>query len=192
MCGDSFFTKCSSCSFNCAAHPNNPLNPLHPSITPLIHDDLTPPSRPGDTTVPAVGTSCTNGIERETNKPTHDDRPKTTMSEQSRGRESKSTHPVLATIDDGTPKNNRCDPETHGVRAASPRDGRAGEAISIMPLSGVGKAPQCVPQILVESKECQVFEVALQQQEVTVCPSCARSPRRAALPAHARGCLGLS
>lgn len=157
---------------------------MHPSITPLIHDDPTPRSRSGDTTVLAVGSLCTNGIVRGTKKPTHDDRPKTTTSEQSGGHDRKPTRPVLATVDDGT--------GTHGVRAASPRDGRAGEAISIMPLSGVGKASRCGAQILAESKKCQVFEVVLQQQEMTICPSCARSPRRAALPAHARGCFGLS
>ncbi|XTI95216.1 hypothetical protein V2W45_1007032 [Cenococcum geophilum] len=33
-CGDSFFTKHSSCSFDRAAHdPNNLLNPLHPSVS---------------------------------------------------------------------------------------------------------------------------------------------------------------
>jgi hypothetical protein len=49
QCGDSYFTKCSSSSFGQAANnPKGPLNPLHPSITPLAQREaiLRPPSGP--------------------------------------------------------------------------------------------------------------------------------------------------
>ncbi|TKA79486.1 hypothetical protein B0A49_03403 [Cryomyces minteri] len=43
-----------------------------------------------------------------------------------------------------------------------------------------------------EESKCYVFEVVLQRREVGDCPACARSPRRRALPARARGCFGES
>lgn len=184
-CGDSFFTKYSSCSFDRAVHPNNPLNPLHPSITPSIEDS----SRWNNTGVPAVGPSRTIENVQETIMFVHSDPP--TMRKQSRGQEVHFTRAAAASLDDGTPKDNHRDPGTNGVRVC-PEYGKKREPISTMPLSEVGKASRSSPRVLAESKKCQVFEVVLQQHETTICPSCARSPRRAALPAHARGCFGLS
>jgi hypothetical protein len=42
------------------------------------------------------------------------------------------------------------------------------------------------------SRKCGVFEVVLIRQEMTICPACARSPKRARLPAYARGIYGQS
>lgn len=70
------------------------------------------------------------------------------------------------------------------------RDAKAGKTISV-PLSEVGKASRFGDRTL-EHKACNVFEVVMQRRETTMCPACTRSPRRAQLPAHARGCFGLS
>jgi hypothetical protein len=61
-------------------------------------------------------------------------------------------------------------------------------------LSEIGKASRFGNETLcgTNNNKCNVFEVVLQSKEATVCRACAKSPRRARLPAHARGCFGLS
>ncbi|KAF1366067.1 hypothetical protein EJ07DRAFT_150530 [Lizonia empirigonia] len=189
-CGDSFFTKYSSCSFDRAANnPNNPLNPLHPSITPFGRSN---PSQVDDTSSPTVGPSYIGGNVREMIKPKRTWKPRAATKKQSRGRKPSLSRPALATTNDGAPKGARLTPGINSVETACSQDGRRRREISIMPLPEVGNASRFGDQMLGESKKCQVFEVVLQTRESTICPSCARSPRRAALPAHARGCFGLS
>ncbi|TKA65762.1 hypothetical protein B0A49_10796 [Cryomyces minteri] len=65
---------------------------------------------------------------------------------------------------------------------------------STLPLSAIGAASdRSRPAGTTgEESKCYVFEVVLQRREVGDCPACARSPRRRALPARARGCFGES
>lgn len=175
-CGDSFFTRYSSCSFDRAAHsPKNPLNPLHPSITPFIHEDPLSRSRSYNTKTAAFGSSCTNGDEQESIATKQSSRTRTSTRKQSRSQHTNLPRPALATIDDGTLKDTACTPDVNGVQKASAPDGRTGDGISIMPLVEIGKASRFGDQALVESRNCQVFEAVLQQKEATICPSCVRS-----------------
>lgn len=159
---------------------------MHPSIVPSVREE--PCFRSNDTKSSVVGSSCTNGDVRGTTKFGHTGSGKAgATAKQSRGQEANFSRPALATINDGTPK----DTGTKEVQTACSPDTRPGDRISKMPLE-VGRAAQFGDQTVARNEKCQVFEVVLQQQENTICPSCARSPRRAALPAHARGCFGLS
>jgi hypothetical protein len=97
---------------------------------------------------------------------------------------------ILATIDLSSPGSTHT--KTVGnAQAVYPRDATTGKTIPI-PLSEIGKASRFGDKTLGESGKCNVFEVVLQTKEATSCPACTKSPRRAKLPAHARGCFGLS
>jgi hypothetical protein len=73
------------------------------------------------------------------------------------------------------------------------RNADTGEVIPVA-LSEIGKASRFGDETLcgTNKNKCNVFEVVLQSKEATMCPACARSSRRARLPAHARGRFGLS
>ena len=144
-------------------------------------------SKSNDTESPAVGSLCTKGDVRGTIETKHSSTPGITTRKQSRGDEPNLSQSALATVDNGTPKDICRTPVMNGVPRAYCPDGCTGDG-----LSGVDKASRFGNQTLMGRQKCQVFEVVLQQKETTICPSCARSPRRAALPAHSRGCFGLS
>lgn len=189
QCGDSFFTKHSSCSFDRAVLPNNPLNPLHPSITPLKQDESPGSLKSVEPKLSTAGSSRAMGDARRMTEQRYNSSPEDNAKWQSRGNKPEIPRTALATIGDGAPKYYQA-AGTNGVktvRLSVPRNGS-----SMVPQPETGKSPQFGDQSFVESTRCQVFEVVLQQYEATICPSCARSPRRAALPAHARGCFGLS
>lgn len=77
-----------------------------------------------------------------------------------------------------------------GSKVVYPRNPKTGETLPI-PVSEIGKASRFGDMTLKGGK-CNVFEVVLQSKEETMCPACARSEKRAKLPAYARGCFGLS
>lgn len=62
--------------------------------------------------------------------------------------------------------------DTHGGITAEVRP---------LPLSEIGKASKFGDA---GGKACNIFEVVLQTQESTMCPACARNPKRARLPAR--------
>lgn len=101
----------------------------------------------------------------------------------------------IPTIDLSSPGN--CDKallstyDTNSGEHVFPRDAKTGEVITI-PIEEIGKASRINDFTSGENGKCRVFEVVLQQREATICPFCARSPRRRRVPAHARGCFGLS
>ncbi|KAF1838725.1 hypothetical protein BDW02DRAFT_575997 [Decorospora gaudefroyi] len=168
QCGDSFFTKYSSCSFDRAAHhPNNPLNPLHPSITPCGLDGTTSQSI-ADKTHASTSVSSTpsaNGPALSRPAPTRSDSPHSEIHKWS---------------------------GHNSIPTTYPRRNITGEESGLMPVSDIGKACRFGDNASVEVKRCNVFEVVLETKERTICPACARSPKRARLPAHARGCFALS
>lgn len=99
---------------------------------------------------------------------------------------------VLPAAESFTPRNTPGTVAANGAKTEYPRDAKTGEVIPV-PLSEIGKASRFGDKSLGDSEsKCNVFEVVLQSKEPTVCPACARSPRRAKLPAHARGCFGVS
>jgi hypothetical protein len=185
QCGDSFFTKYSSCSFDRAANDaSHLLNPLHPSITPC-------------------------GSERATSKPTTDTtraprgpqlRSKTgSQSGGPKPRFNRNSGPSSSTLIANGPTLSRptlppinATPHADMHLASRINSATTGEVIPFMPLSEVGKASRFGDKTLGENNKCNVFEVVLQTKEQTMCPACVRSPKRARLPAHARGCFGLS
>jgi hypothetical protein len=79
-----------------------------------------------------------------------------------------------------------------GPQVITTQNLKSGERRPLMPLSEVGQASRFGDKTLRGHSKCTIFEVVLQTKEQTACPACMRSPRRAALPAHARGCFGLS
>ncbi|CAO2657436.1 Nn.00g035620.m01.CDS01 [Neocucurbitaria sp. VM-36] len=184
-CGESGFTKYSSCSFDRAAHdPNNLLNPLHPSITPSGAEKVASQSTvdtrratrgPKD---PKKG-GCRSGANGKLDGKSR----AIALSSGGRG----SIRPTVPVNDDTSPPT-----VSNGAKTAHPRDGTTGEVDPLLPLSEIGKASRFGDQTLGANSKCSVFEVVLQTKETTACPACARSPRRARLPAHARGCFGLS
>lgn len=89
------------------------------------------------------------------------------------------------------PRNSPVPTCTNEARMAYAKDVKTGMTIAI-PLSEVGKASRFGDAALSENTKCNVFEVVLQSKEASMCPACARSPKRAMLPAHARGCFGMS
>jgi hypothetical protein len=189
-CGDSFFTKYSSCSFDRAAHdPSSLLNPLHPSIAPYGWEKAT--SQP---TADAIRSPRGPRLSTKTDS----------RSGGSKGKSSRNSRPSSSTPFGNGPKPSRpALPDTahsdiditsgsQNATANRGRDDQAGEVVPFPPLSEVGKASRFGDKMLGESAKCNVFEVVLQTKELTKCPACARSPKRARLPAHARGCFGLS
>lgn len=108
-CGDSFFAKQSSCSFDRAACPNNPLNPLRPSITPLTHAKLSADSR--------LEPSRIENVQKMIESP-HCSMPGNTTRLQSRGVPPNLPRPTLATIDSGTPEYHHSNSRTNGVQTA--------------------------------------------------------------------------
>ncbi|PSN63241.1 hypothetical protein BS50DRAFT_637760 [Corynespora cassiicola Philippines] len=193
-CGDSFFTKYSSCSYDRAAHdPANLLNPLHPSITPKGPAAATGPEAPRTGPRSSWGRNgrgdkrgfkdCSRGgakskLSRNKAGPHH-----------GTGHETGLSQPVPLTVERASSGNFHARLQINGL--TYPRDAKTGEVIP-MALSEIGKASRFGDQMLGERSKCNVFEVVLQNRESTVCPACARSPKRARLPAHARGCFGLS
>lgn len=82
-------------------------------------------------------------------------------------------------------------PNTNGAKKMMPENTRNRDVVPLLPLSEIGKASRFGDKTL-SGNICTVFEVVLQRKEGSVCPACVKSPRRAQLPAHARGCFGLS
>jgi hypothetical protein len=195
QCGDSFFTKYSSCSFDRAAHdPNNLLNPLHPSITPFGQDKTGPQSKP-----------CTARSMQASQQPSKDG---LIRAKANRKPQPVLCRPSLSTIED--PSDN-ADRARNNTKTMTGGDVKTGEVTAALPLSEVGKASRFGDKTLGERSKCNVFEVVLQSKERAMCPACARSPKRAGLPARkyfrssmfercadlillpdARGCFGLS
>ncbi|KAF2476529.1 uncharacterized protein BDR25DRAFT_339512 [Lindgomyces ingoldianus] len=171
-CGDSFFTKCSSCSVDRAAHDPASLNPLHPSITPIGLEG------PATTETHDLTPSARKGSEYRITNNTTPSKPKP-----------RPAVPVVDLLSPGHPQTNPVGNGSTGV--VYPRDVKTGEAIMVA-LSEIGKASRFGDKTLGGTGKCRVFEVVLQQNEPTMCPACIRSPKRARLPAHARGCFGLS
>lgn len=67
------------------------------------------------------------------------------------------------------------------------------EALQVVNGRSGDDGAQVVPVGLAgENKKCMVFEVVLQTREQTMCPACARSPKRARLPAYARSIFAQS
>ncbi|KAJ4984128.1 hypothetical protein SVAN01_10360 [Stagonosporopsis vannaccii] len=187
-CGESSFTKQSPCSFDRAACPNNPLNPLHPSIKLLTHGESSAQSSTND--LDTLQDREVQGI-IETQHGQHCSKSRNTT-RQSRGAQPQLCRFALNAIDNGTPKYHHRKSKNDGAQTASRTGGKPEDnRHSTTPQSAVGKESQKSSPTYVKEK-CHVFEVVLQRLENTVCPACARSPRRAALPAHARGCFGLS
>ena len=154
---------------------------MHPSIRPSIQEESSWHTR-SEKLVPSVARPLSTKEDggRTVRQQTNSTRRKSTRKH----------HIALATIDDGTPDDLPNATGTNGVQTAqiSTLNTREGPTQAAPP----EVASHVTDKGIVENTRCQVFEVVLQQNERTICPSCARSPRRAALPAHARGCFGLS
>jgi hypothetical protein len=183
--------KYSSCSFDRAAHdPGSLLNPLHPSITPYgwekvtlqsTADAIRSPRRPK---LPAKTRSRNGGSK---GKPCRNSR-QSNLTLVGNG-----PNPFRPALPD-TPHSDIhvASGSTQGATANRDRDDKIAEVVPLLPLSEVGRASRFGDKTLGRSAKCNVFEVVLQTRELTKCPACARSPKRARLPAHARGCFGLS
>ncbi|KAF2867975.1 hypothetical protein BDV95DRAFT_581018 [Massariosphaeria phaeospora] len=180
QCGVSFFTKYSSCSYDRAAHdPTNLLNPLHPSIAPFRAEPVLQAS--WVVAQPTASKSNTNTDRRGRRKP---NKPKCSSKIARKDGDKANATAVSRCV---LPKIEIPGQMEPGV--GYPHDAKTGKTTPI-PLSDIGKASRFGDQALGEN--CNVFEVVLKAQVPTMCPACARSPRRAKLPAHARGCFGLS
>lgn len=200
-CGDSFFTKYSSCSFDRAAHnPSNLLNPLHPSIVPVAVDKCTRQSAPDISTWTTTSPPPRPGAKKAENgsrgKCKDNGKNKSKTKAKNNKKDDTATKPCLPrpklpTIDLSVPGNTVVASTGHGTEAVYPRDAKTGRMIPI-DLKEIGKASRFGDTRLGEGGKCSVFEVVLQTKETTACPACARNPKRARLPAHARGCFGLS
>ena len=184
-CGDSFFTKYSSCSFDRAvSDPNNLLNPLHPSITPCGVDGPTPYA----TVQPGTASQGNNKHHQAEHhlRNLHGVNATPSSNDANSG-----ALPSMDTVAAPAPKPGESPGMAPTQTVVYARDAKTGQTTAT-PLSEVGKASRFGDKTLMGSNKCNVFEVVLQRKEVTICPACARSPRRARLPAHARGCFGLS
>ncbi|KAI9674043.1 MAG: hypothetical protein M1829_003886 [Trizodia sp. TS-e1964] len=182
-CGDSYFTKYSSCSYDRAAHhPNSILNPLHPLMTPEIfrtspsswqhqhHHTLPPPPFPCPPSIdripPAALPACDFRIS------------------------------VLSNLDakvlSPTTKVNAGLISPPDSLDSLPREeAPAAKGVPMPPLSAIGiHSTQSVQAG--EAGKCYVFEVVLTRQEMYDCPSCRRSIRRRRLPARSRGIFAVS
>lgn len=180
QCGDSFFTKHSSCSFDRAAcDPNNLLNPLHPSITPFGSDE--PQGGPQMMRASRAQTPGEDGSGPKRKSTRKASKPITSGNAPSASCLSQRSLPVLE---------NSSETEIHATSVLNAAKTR--EVGTIMPLSEVGKASRFGDCSFSEKSRCNVFEVVLQSRERSICPACARSANRARLPAYARGCFGLS
>jgi hypothetical protein len=153
-CGDSFFTKSSSCSFDRAAHSlNNLLNPLHPSITPYGHPRGT-----------CQHSECTAHTDEEI---------------KSFSKTGERRVPNLRT--DGSQSDlSSSSAQAEQIRDGKTIDVIPGlSRLEVGKASWFGDQ-----KLLGSSSKCTVFEVVLRSQETTACPQCVRSPRRARLPAR--------
>ncbi|KAJ4286659.1 hypothetical protein N0V90_012911 [Kalmusia sp. IMI 367209] len=173
--------------------PYRLLTPLHPSVVPIEVDEVTAQAnetlvrlsagpqttgsgKPKDKLNPTVEASANN-----TNRPTTYDN-------------GGATTPSLAAVSpteallSRSPTVSTCE---NGSKTVYVRDANTGTTIPI-PLFEVGKASRFGDRKLTAPAKCNVFEVVLQRNERTICPTCARSPRRASLPAYARGCFAPS
>ncbi|KAF2192657.1 hypothetical protein K469DRAFT_717232, partial [Zopfia rhizophila CBS 207.26] len=174
QCGDSFFTKYSSCSFDRAVNdPANLLNPLHSSIRPIGMPNNTAPSCPDTTSSSRKSSSCSTAS------------PASTTSGNT-----SSSHMAVPTVDLYSPGKTQTTLVSNSSEVDYLRDAKTGEIVRVT-LSEIGKASRFGDKALGENGKCHAFEVVLQSKEATICPSCARSPKRAKLPPHARGCFGL-
>ena len=175
-CGDSFFTKYSSCSFDRAAHdPNNLLNPLHPSVRPVCF-----------ATIPLAETAMPDSRQPSLS-PLQE-------SLTSQGNDTTCAHPAIPTIDLSSPsQSTRTDVAAMSLPSMGvfSQDAKTSACIPI-PLEEIGMASRMSQTSLGENGKCLVFEVVLQRREATMCPFCARSAKRRKLPAHARGCFAPS
>lgn len=72
--------------------------------------------------------------------------------------------------------------------AQSPQNTKPEEMVPALSLSDIGMASRWGDNTLGTRACCDVFEVVLQRRETTICPACARSPRRAKLPAREYPC----
>ncbi|KAF2817490.1 uncharacterized protein BDZ99DRAFT_470487 [Mytilinidion resinicola] len=153
-CGDSFFTKYSSCSFDRAVHDTNSLlNPLHQSVRPHgRHLPCPPPSEPDLS--PRTCHATPN-----------------TMSSTSSSRSSSNDTPrpclAVPTIDLSSPGRSTYTIENNPSTCA--RDAKTGELIPIA-MELIGKMSDINQNNLGESGKCYVFEVVLQRREPTICP----------------------
>jgi hypothetical protein len=120
--------------------------------------------------------------------------------------------PPLRISDDRLPDNTHLVSCSGKVDAVTCQGAEVENVLPLLPLSGVERASGVSNKAVGERRSCNVFEFVLQSKEVTMCPACARSPRRANLPARdcppttqqprdadnrrpwldARSCLGLS
>lgn len=174
-CGDSYFTKQSSCSFDRAAYsPNDLLNPLHSSIKPVGQEPAAAQQNTSTTTRP---------------KP----RPRTTGN-QSAMKDAKSsngeifrtttahTDVYISSATSPTESDMSAPDDVHLVPCE--RKAKTGEVITGISFSEIGKASRFGDKTLAPEARCTVFEVVLQSREATMCPACARNPQRARLPAR--------
>jgi hypothetical protein len=182
--------------------PSNLLNPLHPSITPfgkisdvvLPEPDRTLPTKKGPKARKRRGKDSKRGPSKNSFIIKFDN---TSRRKIPNGNATKATTPspplqILPSIDLSLPENTETKVLDDGSRVVYPRDAKTGKTILIS-VSEIGKASNIFGhKPCGEEGKCNVFEVVSQTKEVTMCPSCARSPKRARLPAHARGCFGLS
>lgn len=174
-CGDSYFTKHSSCSFDRAVHdPHGLLNPLHSSIRPVGQD------------LPAAQiTSATWSKPRPKHTMEHQDARKHAKPADGQISRASTAHTDAVTFS-AMSKSDMDDPhETHFVpsefRGEHPRRAKTGEFVPGISYSDIGRFGD---QTLVQEVRCTVFEVVLQSREATMCPACTRSPLRGRLPAR--------
>ncbi|KAF2502932.1 hypothetical protein BU16DRAFT_23855 [Lophium mytilinum] len=175
-CGDSFFTKYSSCSFDRAVHDtSNLLNPLHQFVRPHGRPLPCPPPSEPDLS-PRTCHATPNTLS-------------STSSSRSSSNDTPRPRLAVPTIDLSSPGRSTYTIENNPSTCA--RDAKTGELIPIA-MEQIGKMSDINQNNLGESGKCYVFEVVLQRRESTICPFCARSPNRRRLPAHARGCFAFS
>ncbi|KAF2254807.1 hypothetical protein BU26DRAFT_546937 [Trematosphaeria pertusa] len=165
-CGDSFFTKYSSCSFDRAVHdPNNLLNPLHPSITPCGVVDKATPQPGANINRYTAGSKKKTGY-KSARKGRHNGKLRTN------GNNSATWQPTLSLVvlpaaESFTPRNTPGTVAANGAKTEYPRDAKTGEVIPV-PLSEIGKASRFGDKSLGDSEsKCNVFEVVLQSKEPT-------------------------
>jgi hypothetical protein len=162
------------------------LSPLHPSIRPLEQDKRTLQSVPGTSRSPegpkqssqtGVGDTsaepgCKSGRKprsiRAHSVPQDPTLPKSGLLPSDR-RSAGTTHLVSS---------------SSAVQVPSPSNTISEELFPGLPLSENRKASRFGEKALGPRARCNVFEVVLQRKEASICPACAKSPKRAKLPAR--------
>jgi hypothetical protein len=192
QCGDSYFTKHSSCSFDQAAFvPDNPLSPLHPSIRPLEQDKSISQPIPGTSRSPKGPSQSSQAAVGDTSA-----EPKCKSGRKPHFIRAHSVPQGPTLLESGLPANDRRSAgATHLVLSSSAAqvqcllNTKSEELFPGLPLSEIGRASRFNEKALGPRARCNVFEVVLQRKEASICPACAKSSKRAKLPARKSPCL---